>query len=387
MGDGQLLRGGRVFLSDGRYHRRDLWIREGRVAAILEPGEEAGASEVREIPGRRVIPGLVDIHTHGAAGCDFSDASEEGLRKFAAFEASVGVTAFCPTSMTLPREELLSVFSSGERVAAEPRDGEARILGFHMEGPFLSPEKKGAQKEDSILLPDPELFRECQEAAGGRIRLVTLAPERAGAMDFIGAVEGETVVSLGHTAADYATAAEAFRRGASHMTHLWNAMPPLSHRAPGPIGAALDAPEVTVELISDGIHVADPLIRATFALFPGRVALISDSIRATGLSDGTCTLGGQTVQVSGPRATLADGTIAGSVTSLSDCLRHAVQAGVPEETAIAAATTIPAQSIGAGETAGTLAPGRNADLVVLGEDLMVEGVMIGGRWIPSSTAH
>ena len=226
-----------------------------------------------------------------------------------------------------------------------------------------------------------ECQRKLQEESGGLIRLVDIAPETEGAMEFIDQVKDETVISIAHTTADYDTASEALARGASHVTHLYNAMPPLNHRDPGVIGAARDAENCHVELICDGIHIHPAVVRATFEMFGAeRVILISDSMRATGLTDGEYTLGGQDVYVKGAKATLADGTIAGSATNLMGCLRRAVlDMEIPLETAVGCATANPAREIGIYDRCGSITPGKDADLVLLDKDLQVKAVYINGR--------
>ena len=330
-----------------------------------------------------VIPGLIDIHFHGCAGHDFSDASPEGLAAIAEYQLSQGVTSICPASMTLSPQMLRDICSCGRDYSQRnPRDG-SRLVGVNLEGPFISNAKRGAQNPDFIRQADFSLLRELQEYAGGLVRLVTLAPETAGAMDFIRRVKDSELkdisISLGHTQSDYETAMQAFASGADHVTHLFNAMPGFTHRAPGVIGAAFDTPGCFAEIICDGIHIAPSAIRTAFAMFgKERIVLISDSMRATGLSDGSYTLGGLQVQVSGRHATLKDGTLAGSVTNLLDCLRCAVSMGIPLEGAVQCATVNPARSIGIDNAYGSLEPGRAADFLLLDKDLHLAAVYKDG---------
>lgn len=335
---------------------------------------------VGDLPGRDgldaggcyVLPGLVDIHTHGAAGGDFSDGASAALPVMADWYAAQGTTACLPTLMTLPEEALAGAV---EGIAAGwPAEG-TRCLGVHLEGPFLSPSRCGAQPAAHLQKPDPALLRRLDRR--GTVRRVTLACELEGAMDFLRAAAGEYVVSLGHSEADYETAMEAFRTGAGLVTHLYNAMPPLCHRAPGLIGAALDS-GAWAELICDGLHVHPAAVRAAFRLFGERLILISDSLRCAGLGDGTYTLAGQAVTVRQGRAALPDGTLAGSAISLLEGVRRAVGFGIPLEAAAYAASTAPARAIGAGDI-GAIAPGRRADLLVLDGALEVVQVYIGGR--------
>ena len=250
-----------------------------------------------------------------------------------------------------------------------------------MEGPFISPAKKGAQAAENIMHCDYEYFSRLQKAANGLIKLVDIAPEEPGAMEFIDRAKGEVVISLAHTASGYDTAREAIERGASHATHLYNAMPPLNHREPGVIGAVRDSEKCHPELICDGVHIHPSVIRATFAMFGAdRMILISDSMRATGMPDGQYTLGGLDVKVVGRLATLvSDGAIAGSATNLMDCMRTVVKKmELPLETAVACATINPARSLGVEEQYGSLEAGKKAHVVLLDQDLELKAVIKDG---------
>lgn len=378
-----------VYGEDQVFTEGEVCIREGKFA------EETADEEVVDGEGCFAIPGLVDIHFHGCVGVDFCDASSEAIAKMAEYEASVGVTSICPATMTLEEELLHEIMKTAGKyhvreedcTGAEGESGKytgnvgAKLVGINMEGPFISTKKKGAQAAEHIRPCSLSLYRKLQEESDHLIRLVDIAPETEGAMEFIEAVKGETVISIAHTTADYDTASEAFARGASHVTHLYNAMPPLNHRDPGVIGAARDARDCHVELICDGVHIHPSVVRATFEMFGAeRVILISDSMRATGLTDGQYTLGGQDVFVKGAKATLADGTIAGSATNLMGCLRKVVkEMEIPLETAVACATMNPAREIGIYDTCGSITPGKDADLVLLDKDLQVKAVYVSGR--------
>lgn len=368
---------GQVFDPEQGFAVRELCTDGAMISAASGDGEELDAS------GCYVIPGLVDVHFHGCVGEDFSDASPEGLQKIADYELSQGVTYICPAGMTLPEEQLSAIC----RTAAAHRGkhaGGAEVVGLHLEGPFLSTAKKGAQNGDFLHDPDISMLRRLQDAAQGCIRLVTVAPEQPGAMEFIRtAAEMGITVSVGHTVADYDTAKAAFEAGATHATHLYNGMPPLHHRAPGVIGAAFDAPGVRAELICDGVHIHGAMIRLAFRLFGReRIILISDSLRATGMPDGRYPFGGQEIEVHGNRATIAGHpeTLAGSVTSLMGCLRQAVQFGIPVADAVRACTYNPAQSIGIQDRAGSLEVGREASVVLLDrETLSVRTILFKGQ--------
>jgi len=355
-----LIKSGSIFI-DSKFRQCDLRIENGLVMELRENLPLLDGETIYDATGCYVLPGLFDTHMHGAVGEDFSDASPEGLLRMAEYERSCGVTSFCPTSMSLGKNELINIFRSGKSVA----DRCQQIYGFHMEGPFLNPRRKGAQKEEHIVPPEKQLFDACYEASGRRIKKLTLAPEMDGAIELIREVRDVVKVSLGHTEADYDCALLAFREGASQLTHLYNAMPGLNHRQPGVIGAAYDNKEVYVELVADGVHVHDSVIRVAFSMFDDRVILVSDSMRATGLDDGVYSLGEQSVEVRGRRAVLADGTIAGSVTNLFDCMKHCIDIGIPVEKAVAAATLTPARALDAEKKIGMIAVGRKADIAIV----------------------
>ncbi len=374
-----IIKDANIFTQDNRFVKGSVVVENGRFVSIAEQPEHTGeVMEVIEAKGLYMIPGLVDIHFHGCMGADMCDGTKEALDVITQYEASVGVTSVCPATMTIPKDELSAVMKNAGAYAYH---GGAHLVGINMEGPFISPAKKGAQAAENIMHCDYEYFSQLQDAAGGLIKLVDIAPEEAGAMEFIDKVKGTVVVSLAHTASDYDTAMEAIAHGASHATHLYNAMPPLNHRNPGVIGAVRDSDSCHVELICDGVHIHPSVIRATFAMFGAqRMILISDSMRATGLDDGEYTLGGQPVTVKGNLATLHDGTIAGSATNLMDCMRFAVKhAGLLLETAVMCATANPAKEIGIFDEVGSIAIGKKADFVLLDQDLNLAGVYIDGK--------
>lgn len=369
-----IIKNGCVFTENGTFEQKDLYIQGDTICASIE---EVTDTEVIDAKGCKIIPGLVDVHSHGAAGCDFGDANKEHLEKILSYEKAHGITSYCPTSMTVSKEELLNIFPTVTQV--NRTKDMAKIAGIHMEGPFVAPAKKGAQNEKYIKKASVEFFEECNQAANGKIKVITLAPEEEGAMEFIRAMHDKVNISLGHTCTDYETAKKAFSEGANHVTHLFNAMNPIGHRAPGLIGAAVEDNKCMVEIISDGMHIHPAVVCMMFkAIGPQRMVLISDSLSATGLEDGMYELGGQPVIVKDKKATLKDGTIAGSTTNLYDCMCRAISFGVPEEEAILAATRNPAKSIGIYHEVGSLVPGKKADFLIVDGTYRLKKVCIDG---------
>ena len=365
-----IIKGGKVFQEDGSFLEQALYINDHR---LVDKAEYQDDGKVIDAEGLLVLPGLVDIHSHGASGEDFSDGNPEGLKKILQYEKRCGITSYCPTSMTFPKERLRQIFASIK--GAQTEEG-AKVVGINMEGPFLDPAKKGAHVEEWIAAPDAAFVRELNQDVDGLVRLVTLAPNMDGAEEFIKEMHEEVCISLGHTAADYDCASRAMKLGAHHVTHLYNAMQPFGHRAPGLIGAAMDDPECMVELICDGYHIHPSAIRAAFRMFgPERVILISDSMRATGMENGTYELGGQEVTVKNRKAVLKDGTLAGSATNLYGCMCKAVEFGIPLEQAIMAATANPARSIGIFDYVGSIRIGKQADLLLVSENLELKRVI------------
>ena len=373
------LTGAQVFDARQGFVSRDLCLEGGNIAPQ--------AGEPVDVTGCYLIPGLTDLHFHGCKGEDFSDATPEGLQIMADYELSRGVTQICPAGMTLGEDQLTRICQN----AAHHRSyntGGAELVGLHLEGPFLCKAKKGAQNEAFLHDPDPVMLHRLQEAAEGLVKLVTLAPEQPGSREFIrGALADGVTVSLGHTTADYDTALAAYQAGARQATHLFNAMPPFTHRAPGVVGAAFDSPAVNVELISDGVHIHPSVVRAVFQLFGrDRVILISDSLRATGMPDGRYPFGGQEIEVHGNRATMAGdpNTLAGSVSDLMACMKTAVSFGIPLADAVTAAAVNPARVLGIDDRLGTLDAGKEANVVVLDQHLDVKAVLFHGKVVAGS---
>lgn len=366
--------------ADGRFVRGGFSVENGRFAHVLE--DVPGPAE--DLDGALVIPGLVDIHVHGCAGADFSDGDYAGLVRMARHLARRGVTSFAPASMTLPYDALDKAFHAAARLRREGLADGARLMGIQMEGPFLSREKRGSQNPAYLRLPDWDRFLRLYDAAEGLLRIVDVAPELPGAVEFTHRASEKCRVSVAHTAAGYDQAAAVFDAGATHLTHLFNAMSGIHHRHPGPIGAASERENVTAELICDGIHVHPSAVRMAFRLFPGRICLISDALRCCGMADGSYSLGGQEILLSGGVARLTGGAIAGSAADLYQCMRRAVSFGIPREQAVWAATALPARVIGRESETGAIADGRAADFVICGGELEPEAVYLGGKRLEQS---
>ena len=365
-----------IFCADGQFRRGDFTVENGKFSALFS-GEEDGI----DLSGKKVLPGFIDVHTHGNSGCDFSDGDAEGLARMAEYYAENGITSFAPASMTLPYETLEKAFAAGKSQSENRKANQARLMGINMEGPFFSEKKKGAQNGAYLKAPDFDAFRRLFEGYGGLVRIVDLAPELPGAAEFTRQARDLCTVSVAHTDATYEEAKAVFQAGATHLTHLFNAMPPIHHRKPGVIGAAAENDTVTAELIGDGLHVHESVIRMAFKLFPGRICLISDSLRCCGMPDGEYELGGQTVYLKDGSARLADGTIAGSSANLFECFQRVLSFGIAPEAAIAACTSVPAREIGREAEIGSIEIGKYADFLVCDADYSLCGVYVGGEKI------
>lgn len=358
---------GLVFGADRKFHDRSLFVSGDKIA-------DQADGDVLDAGGCYVIPGLVDVHTHGAVSGDWSDGIPDDMQAMSRWYAQNGTTSLLATTMTLQEPVLLRAMES-IRDFSPPEDG-AAIAGVHLEGPFLSFAKRGAQNPDNLHTPDFLLLQRLDAASGGLVRVVTVAPEEPEALAFIAAASRNYCISLGHSAANYQQAAAGFAAGACRLTHLFNGMPPLHHREPGMIGAAFDR-RAWAEVICDGLHIHESAIRCAFRLFGDRTVLVSDSLRCAGMPDGSYALGGLPIRMENGKATLPDGTLAGSSFSLLEALRRAVSFGIPLEDAIYAATVAPAAS--ACLPCGTLEPGRTADILLLDNQLQLRQVILRGK--------
>ena len=341
----------------------------------------SGDDRVIDATGSYIVPGFTDVHFHGCMGHDFSDGNAEGLVEMARYELSRGVTQICPAGMTLLEDQLVRICQVAANHCKTATAG-AELCGINLEGPFLSYAKRGAQNGEWLHGTDVQLLNQLIAESDGLVKLVSVAPELDGGIEFIKKISGDVNVSLAHTTADYDVAMAAFDAGARHVTHLYNAMMPFTHRAPGIVGAALDSENVMVELICDDVHIHPSVVRATFKMYGAeRVVLISDTMRAAGMSDGEYTLGGQAVTVKGRYATLEGGVLAGSVTDLMSCFQTAVAMGIPMADAVRAAAVNPARAIGIYDRVGSLDEGKLANMVFLGEDMALKSVYFRGEQV------
>ena len=370
----------RILCDDFQFRTGAFEVKDGKFGAILPENVPADAVD---LGGATVVPGLVEVHSHGAAGTDFSDGDYAGLQAMARYYAECGVTSFAPASMTLPYEVLAVAFGNAKRLVEEQLPGHAVLRGIQMEGPFFSYKKRGAQNADYLKDPDFEGFRKLQEDCGGLIRIVDVAPELPGAVEFVKKAKELCTVSVAHTDANYDEAKAVFGAGATHLTHLYNAMPSIHHRNPGVIPAAVENPSVRAELICDGLHVHPASVRLAFSMFGGeRMILVSDSGRCCGMPDGSkFELGGQDAWLRDGVARLGDGTIACSATNLYDCMVNAIRFGVREEDAVRSCSWNPACAIGAEGAVGSIESGKVADFIVCSANYSERTVYLAGKAI------
>ena len=380
-----LLVGGRVVTPAGVLSPGWIRLAGNMIEAVGSgpPPRESPELPVADLRGSWVLPGFVDMHVHGGGGTSFTEGSNEDARRTAAFHRGHGTTSIVASLVTAPLTELETRAAMLAGLAAD-----GVLAGLHLEGPFLSAARCGAQDARHMLLPDVAAFERLRAASAGHLRVITVAPELPGATALIAAAaRAGVIVAVGHTDATAEVASAAVDAGATHATHLFNGMRPLHHREPGAAGALLDRDEVSCEVISDGVHLHDTTIRLVArAVGPGRLVLITDAMAAAGRPDGDYRLGSARVNVSGGVARLAShggaaGPIAGSTAAMDDIVRRAVAAGLPVSDVVAAASTTPARVLGLGGRVGALRPGLEADLVICDGDFRLSAVMAGGQWL------
>ncbi len=372
-----LFKNAEVMNKNFELEKADIAVEDGIITAVGHGLSTLG--DVYNLEGLTIIPGLVDIHIHGCAGFDACDATREAISAISAQLVKQGVTSFCPATMTVSSDEIEKAIVNIKSCMDNPPEG-SKILGINMEGPYISINKKGGQKGDYVKTPDWEQFKKFYDLSGGIIKIVDIAPECDGTDKFIENASKLCTVSIAHTDANYEQAKAAFSKGITHVTHLFNAMPGFNHREPGVVGAVFDDERVRAELICDGFHLHPAVLRTAFCILgEDRAVIVSDSMRAAGLSDGSYGLGGQTVFVKNGQARLADGTIAGSTTNLLDEVRNLVSFGVPFRQVIKAATINPAMAVAEDGRVGSIEAGKAADLVVLDKELNLKMVIVRGK--------
>jgi N-acetylglucosamine-6-phosphate deacetylase len=382
----RLLTGGRIITPRGVVSPGWILLAGNLIDAVGTgdgPDQSAPGQPAVDLRGQWVLPGLIDVHVHGGGGTSFTEGTADDARKTAEFHRSHGTTTMLASLVTAPIAEL----EARAAMLAELAD-DGIIAGLHLEGPFLSPARRGAQDPRHMLAPDVAAFERLLAAARGHLKIITLAPELPGATQVIkAATRAGVTVAVGHTDATADVTVAAIDAGATHATHLFNGMRPVHHREPGAAGALLDRAEVTCEVIADGAHLHDITIRLTARVKgPGRLVLVSDAMAAAGMPDGRYRLGSMRVTVAGGVARLLDdsdraGAIAGATVTLAGVVRHAIAAGLPVPEAAAAASTTPARILGLADRTGALSPGLAADLVVCGDDFRPRAVMRQGKWL------
>lgn len=371
----------RIFTGDFTFKNGAFEVVDGKFGAILP---ENVPQDAIDLGGATVIPGLIEVHSHGNSGYDFSDGNYEGLVEMAKFYLSCGVTSFAPASMTLPYDVLEKAFATAKKLVSEQPEGCAVLRGIQMEGPYFSYKKRGAQNPDYLKGPDFDGFKKLYDDCDGLIRIVDVAPELPGAVEFIEKAKQLCTVSIAHTDSDYDHAKAAVDAGVTHLTHLYNAMPGIHHRNPGVIPAAVENKSVRAEIICDGMHIHPASVRLAFSMFGGdRMILVSDSGRCAGQPDGTTfDIGGQTAQLVGGVAKLvADGTIACSASNMWHCLTNVLSWNIAEEDAVRAATYNPACALGVQDIVGSIETGKQADFIVCTEGYASKRVFLAGREI------
>ena len=371
-----LLKNAEVLCADFVLRKADVLVENGKIAAI----EPSIAGEGMDFSGKLLLPGLINVHTHGADGCDVMTADYDDINRMSMYMAKTGTTAFLPSTSTMLEPDIKSAMANIADAMDKGVDG-ACILGAHMEGPYLAAPKRGAHKQEWLRSVNELDFDGIQESARGCVRMVTIAPETDGAMEFIEQKAGEVVISLGHTGAGYDMCKKAFGFGANHVTHMFNAMPPIHHRELTLIAAAFDS-EAMVELIGDGLHVEPTVIKMTYNMFGDeRILIVTDSLAQAGMGDGVYDFAGSEIIIKDGIARQSDGTISGGTSNMWQCVCNLVSWGIDMPSAVKMASKNPAVSIGAYGNKGSIDVGKDADLLVADKSLELLEVMMAGEFI------
>ncbi|MFD0697019.1 N-acetylglucosamine-6-phosphate deacetylase [Paenibacillus sp. GCM10027628] len=369
-----------VVLPDRIIPSATIWIKDGKIGRI-EPGNPPiakGEYEWIDGQGQLLIPGMIDVHIHGANGFDMMDGDETSIQEVSRACALAGCTSFLVTSVSSTIEDLLRMIRSVKHVIG--REVGAKIAGIHLEGPYLNPRRKGMQNEKFLRHPDMEEMKEIFQEAGTLIKMVTIAPELPGGMELIDFLKNQDVIiAVAHSDATYEEAKQAFAAGASHVTHCFNGMRPIHHRDPGLVVAAFEEEHVSLQAIVDQVHLHPAIVRMMHRLKgPEGMVLITDALQAMGLGDGSYLFGGHHVTVSKGVARLEDGTLASSTVTMNEALRLTVEAGISLTDAVQMASTTPARILNL-TSKGMISTGFDADLVLLDENFQVQLTMINGQ--------
>ncbi|MDO4460024.1 MAG: N-acetylglucosamine-6-phosphate deacetylase [Clostridia bacterium] len=365
----------KILGSDFKFFKGGIEISDDKkIVNVCENLAYSDDELVVDCDGFTIVPGFIDIHIHGSVGRDTCDGTRESLSEMAEYLLSNGITSFCPTTMTVDVDTIKNALAVAKDCMDNPPDG-AAILGVNMEGPFISPAKKGAQNEKFVIKPDIDLFKSLQKEYDGIVKLVDIAPEEDENMKFVCEAKELATLSIAHTSTDYDTAKASFDAGITHATHLFNAMTGFNHREPGVVGAVFEDERVYAELICDGKHVHPSVVKTVFNLMGDRICVISDALMLSGMPEGTeGELGKLPVRIREGRCELEDGTIAGSISNLHEELINLVSWGIPLEKAVKAMTINPARQVGCDDIVGSIEKGKRADLVILDDDLNIVGV-------------